>query len=196
MAVLRKAEPDPALPTVAVARAAVERLMAEAATLRELTSGHIARQAVRTERTQVVTKGGVEVVEVPVEYLEERVVGKLEQLQARRKLATVEEELLAAAETPELARVHEATAARQRRTAAISVGEIALRRRAPELLRAIREAQRLAAQWHEEIVRLDVQVGDAAYFTNLAACPPLMPGQVLDGWVGAVSRALGLDEPR
>lgn len=57
-----------------------------------------------------------------------------------------------------------------------------MRRLAPQLLRAVGEAQRLAATWHQEIAPLDAAVGGGAggYFEHLVGCPPLMAGQVLD----------------
>jgi len=187
---LRKVEAEPETgPTLATARADVERLRTEAATLRALTSGTIESTVMRRERHSIIRPTGVEVVEVDVPYIESRPIGALERLQARRKLGAVEEELLAAEEALALALVREAAAARERRATAIAEGAVALRRLAPALFSAVREAQRLAVAWHAEIERVDAQIGDG-HFTSLAGGAPLMPGQVLSGWIEHVSQAL------
>jgi len=103
--------------------------------------------------------GLAESVKVDVPYTETRQVGALERLQTRRQLVAVEGKLLAAHEVYEIGPAAEETAARRRRNEAIEAGEVALRRMAPDLIRAVRTAQRLAETWHQQIADLDDVIG-------------------------------------
>jgi hypothetical protein len=184
---IRKPETAAAIPSVADLQAMLARLVGEAATLRALCSGEVHTQTIRREEHQVVRRAGaVERVLVDVPHDDVRQVGPLERLQARRRLAEVEQEMAQAEETLEAAKAAAVVAARVQRTEAIAAGEQEIRRLLPSLLADVQAVQERFVAFHADLARLDQAVG-SEYFTTQAAAPMFMPGGMAEAWCRFVS---------
>lgn len=177
-----------AVPTVAEARAEVQRLRQLALGIAE------SRWIQRTSRRHFITGEGVAAeADITEDVLEtDPAPDGLARLRAQQALPAAEQRLLEAEVQQEQARQRAAVDERVAREAVVAEGEALVRRELPRLLRETRQVQQAWQAFEAKCAALDQRLGQAR-FTEAAWGFVMAPGAQFDAFVAYCREAYGLN---